>query len=267
MKIGFIGTGNMGTAIIKGYLTAHPEETKNIYAYDKDEEKRKILTESLGINGCGSLETLMEQIDTVVLAVKPGIFDAVLPEISEWYQPHQIVVSIAAGISIGYIEKLMQKDGVKIVRVMPNTPAMVNEGMSALCKNKYISDQEFEPIVELFRSVGRAEIVEEKLIDAVIGVSGSSPAYTYMFIEALVDGAVANGMSKEQATVFAGQAVLGAAKMVLETGIDPVTLRENVCSPGGTTIEAVKALQNNGFHDNVVEASNAAVKKSELMTK
>lgn len=267
MKIGFIGTGNMGTAIMKGYLAAHKEEKQNLYAFDKDADKLKIFSGDLGINACENIEKLLEQSDAVVLAVKPQIFDAVLPEISRFYKPGQILVSIAAGISIGYIEKLMQKDNLKIVRVMPNTPAMVNEGMSALCRNQFITDAEFEPIVELFRSIGKAEIVEETMIDTVIGVSGSSPAYTYMYIEALIDAAVANSMDRKQATIFAGQAVLGAAKMVLETGVDPVTLRENVCSPGGTTIEAVEALQNNGFHDSVVEAFNAAVNKSKVMTK
>lgn len=267
MKIGFIGTGNMGTAIIKGYLAVHKEEKGNIFAYDKDADKLEALKANLDIQGCTSLEQLMDQCDAVVLSVKPQIFDAVLPQISDLYKPEQILVSIAAGISMKYIESFIQGKNAKIVRVMPNTPAMVNEGMSALCKNEYLSEDEFQPIVELFRSVGKAEVVDEKLIDTVIGVSGSSPAYTYMYIEALIDAAVQNGMPKEQAAIFAGQAVLGAAKMVLETGIDPVTLRENVCSPGGTTIEAVHALQKNGFHDNVAEAFNAAVRKSEQMTK
>jgi pyrroline-5-carboxylate reductase len=267
MKLGFVGTGNMGTALIKGYLAVHQSEKKNIYTYDKDADKLKALSEDLGVVGCGTMEKLMEQSDVVVLAVKPNIFDLVLPEIGTFYRPGQVLVSIAAGISIGYIEKLVQKDCVKIVRVMPNTPAMVNAGMSALCRNQHITDAEFEPVLELFRSVGKAEVVEEQLIDTVIGVSGSSPAYTYMYIEALMDAAEANGMDREQAKIFAGQSVLGAARMVLETGIDPVTLRENVCSPGGTTIEAVKTLQNNGFHDNIAEAFNAAVEKSKVMTK
>ena len=267
MKIGFIGTGNMGTALIKGYLAVHPEEKSNLFAYDKDEEKLHALTGETGITACGSLEALMAQCDAVLLAVKPNIFDLVLPEIGAHYRAGQVLISIAAGISMGYIETLVARDGVKIVRVMPNTPAMVNTGMSALCRNGNIKDAEFEPVMELFRSVGKAEVVSESLIDTVIGVSGSSPAYTYMYIEALIDAAVENGMDKDQAKIFAAQSVLGAAKMVLETGIDPVTLRENVCSPGGTTIEAVKALQNNGFHGNVVEAFNAAVAKSKVMTK
>ncbi|MDF3002393.1 MAG: proC [Bacillota bacterium] len=267
MKFGFIGTGNMGTALIKGYLKAHPAEQKNLFAYDKDAEKLQALADEQGITPCESLEELMYNADAIVLAVKPGIFDSLLPEIGGLYQSHQVLVSIAAGISISYMEKLADATGIKIVRVMPNTPAMVNEGMSALCRNNSITDEEFEAVSELFRSVGKAEVVSEALIDTVIGVSGSSPAYTYMYIEALIDAAVSGGMDKDKALVFAAQSVLGAAKMVLETGIDPVTLRENVCSPGGTTIEAVKVLQNNGFHSNVQDAFYAAAEKSKAMTK
>jgi pyrroline-5-carboxylate reductase len=267
MKIGFIGTGNMGTAIMKGYLASHPGAEQSIYAYDKDSEKLSLLSKELGIQGCGSIEQLVDINDVIVLAVKPNVFEVILPEISAVYRPDKVIVSIAAGVSIGFIEKYIGNDGVKVVRVMPNTPAMVNEGMTAVCRNKNIMNQEFEPVIDLFRSIGRAEVVDESLIDTVTGVSGSSPAYTYMYIEALIDGAVKNGMSKEQAKIFAAQSVLGAAKMVLETGVDPVTLRVNVCSPGGTTIEAVNALQNNGFHDNVVEALDAVVVKSKLMTK
>ncbi|HWQ79922.1 MAG TPA: pyrroline-5-carboxylate reductase [Anaerovoracaceae bacterium] len=267
MKFGFLGTGNMGGAIIRGYLAAHPEEKKNVFTYDADADKLKALADELGVAGCGSMEELALRSDAIILAIKPFIFDTVVPELTAFYRTGQVLVSIAAGISMGYIEKLAGKDGVKVVRVMPNTPAMVNAGMSALSRNRFIADEEFEPVLELFRSVGRAEVIPETLMDTVIGVSGSCPAYTYMFIEALVDAAEAGGMDREQAKTFAGQTVLGAAKMVLETGVDLVTLRKNVSSPGGTTIEAVNALQNNGFHDNIVEAFNAAVNKSKLITK
>jgi len=267
MSIGFIGVGNMGTAIMKGYLAAYKDKNKNVYIYDKDEKRILNLSQELGVNKCDSLEKLMGYSDIVILAIKPQNFEEVLTEARAFYKPHQVFVSIAAGISIGYIEKLMGHEGIKVVRVMPNIPALVNEGMSALCRNKHIPDDEFEMVLEIFRSVGRAEVVEEEMIDNVIGISGSSPAYTFMFIEALIDAAQANGMKKEQAVIFAGQAVLGAARMVLETGIEPSILRDNVCSPGGTTIEAVKALQNNGFHDNIIEAYQAAVEKSKIMTK
>jgi pyrroline-5-carboxylate reductase len=138
MRLGFIGTGVMGTAMIKGYLAVHTGEEKNIYAYDKDTDKLKALAGKLGITGCESLEKLMEQSDVIVLAVKPFMFEMVVPEVSAFYRSGQVLVSIAAGISISYIEKLMDKDSVKIVRVMPNTPAMVNAGMSALCRNQFV---------------------------------------------------------------------------------------------------------------------------------
>ena len=267
MKIGFIGTGNMGMAIIKGFISANTNAAENIYAFDRDDDKLNALTKELGIQPCGSIGQLVEVSDIVVIAVKPNIYDIALPEIDAAYQSNKIVVSIAAGISIGFIEKNIKNEKAKIVRVMPNIPAMVNESMTAVCRNSNLTDAEFDSVFHIFTSIGKAEVVDEKLIDAVIGVSGSSSAYTYMFIEALIDGAVINGMKKDQATIFAAQSVLGAAKMVLETGINPVNLRENVCSPGGTTIEAVKVLQNNGFCDNVIEAVNAAVEKSKIMTK
>lgn len=266
MKLGFIGMGNMGGAIIKGYIKANPQEANNIYAFDKAQETLSTMAKELGCNPCNSIEELVNFCDVVILAVKPNIYEAVLPQITPVLSKAQVVVSMAAGISISFLENFLGSDA-KIVRIMPNTPAMVKESMTAVCKNENVSQDEFLPILEIFKSIGRAEEISEELIHTVIGVSGSSPAYAYMFIEALVNGAVRNGMSKEQATIFAAQSVLGAAKMVLETDVDPIQLRVNVCSPGGTTIEAVKVLQENGFYGNIEEAMNAAIEKSKLMTR
>ncbi len=267
MRFGFIGTGNMGTALMSGYVAVHRDEKDNLFAFDTDQDKLLGFTKTIGIHGCKTVSDLMESCDVIVLAIKPQIFDAVLPEIGKQYRPEQIVVSIAAGISMNYIETLLGNQNAKVIRVMPNTPAMVNAGMSALCRNEKVSDEEFGSVLELFRAVGKAEVIEEKMMDVIIGISGSSPAYTYMYIEALMNAAMAGGMDREQATIFAGQAVLGAAKMVLETGSDPVTLRNNVCSPGGTTIEAVESLKSDGFQEIVERAFVAAVKKSEKLTK
>ncbi|MGI6730857.1 MAG: pyrroline-5-carboxylate reductase [Anaerovoracaceae bacterium] len=267
MRIGLIGTGNMGSAIIKGYFATHQGEAWDWFVYDKDEKKLEALSKELGVKPCQSIGELVESCNIIIISVKPNNFETVLPEINSSYRSEKILVSIAAGISMSYIESFIEAENPKIVRVMPNTPAMVNKGMTGIAKNKNLTSTEFEPVVGVFRSIGKAEIIEEALMDAVTGVSGSSPAYTYMFIEALAAGAEANGMNKEQALIFAAQSVLGAAEMVLKTGIDPVTLRENVCSPGGTTIEAVKTLQNNGFHENVIEALNAAVEKSKFITR
>lgn len=265
MKIGFIGTGNMGGAIIKGFLSAHGDRKNDILAIGRDKEKLAIFCNELGIQSSGDIGQLVADSDIVVIGVKPNMFETVLPEINAAYDSDKILVSIAAGISIRFMEDFIDKKPAKIVRAMPNTPAMVNEGMTSLSKNDAVTAEEFHHVTEIFTSVGKAEAVPEELIDAVVGVSGSSPAYTYMYIEALIEGAVKNGMAKEQARVFAAQTVLGAAKMVLETDIDTVTLRENVCSPGGITIEAVKTLQENGFQDKVAEAFESAVRKSKIM--
>ena len=266
MKIGFIGVGNMGGSILRGYLSNKQISPKDIYICDSDEEKVHQLERILGINGCSTIEDLTIKCNTIIVGVKPNGFEQVLPKISSMYAENKIIVSMAAGINISYIEKFFDH-AVKVVRIMPNTAAMVNEAMVAVCRNENVDDTEFEEVLKLFNTIGLAEEISEELIHCVIGVSGSSPAYTYMYIDALAEAAAENGMAKEQAIVFAAQAVLGAAKMILETGIDPVQLRVNVCSPGGTTIEAVNTLKKNGFENSIKEGFQAAVDKSKLMVK
>lgn len=266
MKIGFIGIGNMGGAILKGYLLANKETTKDIYAFDADEKKLKDLSEQLNFTSCANIGDLVRSCQVVIIAVKPNIYDAVLPEIKKEMTKDKILVSVAAGMSMTYIGNAME-EGTKIVRIMPNTPALVNEGMTAVFHNEYVDSVEFSKIMRIIETVGKVELLDESLIHAVIGISGSSPAYVYMFIEALIEGAVKNGMNRELAKTFAAQTVLGAAKMVLETGEEPGKLRDDVCSPGGTTIEAVHTLQDNGFGEKVMEGMQAAIEKSKEMTK
>jgi len=266
MKYGFIGAGNMGGAILKGYIQSGNVLSKDVCVCDSDPERRKTWQELLLVNTTDDIGTLVDACDIIILGIKPNGFDAVMPLIANKWGPTKILISMAAGISIEFMEKFLPVTA-KIIRIMPNTPAMVGEAMVAVCRNRNISDLDIEAVFEIFTSIGRAEEVSEELIHCVIGVSGSSPAYTYMYIEALIDAAVNNGMDREKATIFAAQSVLGAAKMVLETGISPEQLRINVCSPGGTTIEAVNALFENGFQGNVAEGFQAAVEKSKAMTK
>ena len=266
MKIGFIGVGNMGGSILKGYLSNKNIDPKDIYICDSDEEKVNKLEETLGINSCLTIEELTNKCDIIIVGVKPNSFEQVLPKIVSSYTENKIIVSMAAGINISYIESFFVNDG-KVVRIMPNTAALVNEAMVAVCRNKNVNDKEFNEVFSLFKAIGRAEEIPEELIHCVIGVSGSSPAYTYMYIDALAEAALRNGMTKEKAIIFAAQSVLGAAKMVLQTGMDPVQLRINVCSPGGTTIEAVNKLKENGFEEKIQEGFQAAVDKSKLMVK
>jgi pyrroline-5-carboxylate reductase len=266
MNIGFLGTGNMGGAIISGYANQAKVKGQTILAFDLNKEKLMALSEKTGLFPCESQEELITRSDVVVLGLKPNIFDTVLPEITPLFTEDKVVVTMAAGISIAFIESFL---GAKtpIVRIMPNTPAMVNQGMTAVSRNDNVGDEVFQEIFQMFTTIGRAEEVPEELIHCVIGVSGSSPAYTYMYIDALANEAVKNGMSYDQAVVFAAQSVLGAATMVLETGESPEQLRINVCSPGGTTIEAVHVLQANGFEENVAQGFRAAVAKSKEMSK
>lgn len=267
MKIGFIGAGNMGGAILRGYAPAAAEAGHEILVYCPTEEKRERLAQELeAVTACSSAEEVTRESRMILLGVKPNIFSEVLPKVQAAYTPDKVVISMAAGISIAFIEEYLGKDA-KIIRIMPNTPAQVKEAMISVSCSSNVTDEEKAQAMELFRSVGKAEEVDEELIHCVIGVSGSSPAYTYMYIDALIQAAVANGIKEEKAKVFAAQSVLGAAKMVLENEISPEQLRINVCSPGGTTIEAVDTLFENGFEDIVKKGFQAAVDKSKAMTK
>ncbi|MDR2088380.1 MAG: pyrroline-5-carboxylate reductase [Clostridiales Family XIII bacterium] len=266
MKLGFIGAGNMGGAIIKGYIASGAGGAKSVTVFDRDAEKLSAFAAETGVTAAQSIAALAGLSDAIVLAVKPNNFEEVLPELAAAPLGERLLISMAAGVSIAHIEGFLGGNA-KIIRIMPNTPAMVGAGMTAVSRNKHVRDAEFERALGIFASVGRAEPVDEALMHTVTGVSGSSPAYAYIFIDALAKCAAEEGMDAVQARVFAAQAVLGAAKMVLETGVDPLTLRQNVCSPGGTTIEAVNVLLRNGFEDNIAEAMRACIEKSKRLAK
>ena len=278
MRIGFIGTGNMGGAILKGYANSSASDGNEILIHNKLTEHNSIMAEAMSLSGfantkiriCNDNKDLATQSDIIILGVKPSNVDDVLREIAP--AAGKIIVSMAAGTSIESMEGFLNEasagsgDTAKIIRIMPNTPAQVGEAMTAMCRNANVSDEDFALAKTIFDSIGRAEEVSEDLIDCVIGVSGSSPAYTFMYLEALAKAAVSNGMAPDKARVFACQAVIGAAKLALESKESLEQLRINVCSPGGTTIEAVKKLQANGFMDDVAEAFQAAVDRSKEMT-
>lgn len=265
-KIGFIGGGNMASAIIGGILNSGLASPKQILASDKSDNALRSLEERFGIHTTSqNLETAQEA-DILFLAVKPHLFSEVIPEIKDSIETNALIVSIAAGQSISSIESLFGRE-IRLIRVMPNTPALVGEGMSALCPNQNVSQEELEEAVSIFNSFGACEVVSETMIDTVVGVSGSSPAYVYLFIEAMADAAVADGMPRAQAYKFAAQSVLGSAKMVLETGSHPGVLKDAVCSPGGTTIEAVAVLEEQGLRSAVIKAQRACVQKSKDMGK
>ena len=257
-KIGFIGSGNMGRAMIGGIISSGLVPASHLIASAKTQGTLDTLSEQYGIRTTLDNETVAVESDIIFLAVKPYLYETVIKEIKDSVTDDKIIVAIAAGQTISRIESLFSKD-IKLVRTMPNTPAMVQEAMSAITPNEHITEEETK--------IGKAEIVPEGLMDAVVGVSGSSPAYAYMFIEAMADAAVNDGMPRAQAYKFAAQSVLGAAKMVLETGKHPGELKDAVCSPAGTTIAAVAKLEEGSFRSTVIAAQNACSEKSRAMSK
>ena len=261
MKIGFIGCGNMASAMISGMIKKHIVEREDIMASAKTEASRLKAEKDLGISMTESNEKVADFADMLILAVKPFCYEEVIAQIREHVKPDAVIVSIAPVKTLKWLEEQFERP-LKIVRTMPNTPAMVGEGMSCVCGNEKNSREDVDKVCRIFESFGKAEVVSEELIDVVVGVSGSSPAYVFMFIEAMADAAVADGMPRSQAYRFAAQAVLGSAKMVLETGKHPGELKDMVCSPKGTTIEAVRVLEEKGLRSAVFEAVKACVKKT-----
>ncbi|MDU1323161.1 MAG: pyrroline-5-carboxylate reductase [Clostridium botulinum] len=264
--IGFIGAGNMGQAMVGGIVNSELVVPENIVLSDLNEKALAAANEKFGVRVTTNSNELAKEADILVLSVKPNLYPIVIKGIKDSVKKDVIVVTIAAGKALEDTENMFGKR-IKIVRVMPNTPALVGEGMAAICPNDLVSKEETEEVISIFESFGKAEIVGEKLMDAVTAVSGSSPAYVYMFIEAMADAAVLEGMPRDKAYKFAAQAVLGSAKMVLETGMHPGALKDMVCSPGGTTIEAVATLEKHGFRNAIIEAMRDCAIKSKEMSK
>ncbi len=254
--IGFIGMGNMGTAIMKGLLSCGFGADEILFT-DVSEEQRKKITMETGVSGVTSNQECAGLAEYLVLAVKPQCYETVLREIRPALRNRQAVISIAPGKTTRYLKEALGQDK-RIVRAMPNTPALLGEGMTGVCfEEGEFSQKEKEVIRRFFSSFGKMEVVEERLMDAVVCASGSSPAYVYLLIEALADGAVKCGLPRRTAYEMVAQTVLGSAKMVLETGKHPGELKDMVCSPGGTTIAAVEALEQWGFRNALMKATDA----------
>ena len=255
MKLGFIGTGNMAGAIMGGIIQKGIFRPEQIIGADISEAGRQKAKETYGIEVTEDNRKAATA-EVLILSVKPQFYADAIAEIRDCIRDDQLVITIAPGKTLSWLEEQFGKR-VKIVRTMPNTPALVGEGMTAACVNQYVTEEEKAYALKILDAFGKVELVPEHLIDAVVAVSGSSPAYVFMFIEAMADAAVAEGMPRTQAYEFAAQAVYGSAKMVLETGKHPGELKDMVCSPAGTTIEAVRILEKKGFRSAVIEAMRA----------
>lgn len=263
-KIGFVGCGNMGSAMVGGILNSGLVECENIIVSCKRESSIKNLEEKFNIKATLNNIEVCKNSEIIFLAVKPYMYKEIIEEIRNYIDDKKIIVTIAAGVTLTDVEEWFNKD-VKIVKTMPNTSALVGEAMTAICANKNVTKDELNIITSIFNSFGKSEILEEKYFHAFTALCGSSPAYVYMFIEAMADAAVKQGLPRDKAYKMASQAVLGSAKMVLETKENPGKLKDNVCSPGGTTIEAVIELERQGFRNAVISAIEKCEEKSRNM--
>lgn len=253
MKLGFIGTGNMASAIMGGIIGKKMISAEEIIGADLFAPGREKVKEQFGIQVTEKNQEVVEKAEVIILSVKPQFYEDVINQIKDCVKKEQIIITIAPGKTLAWLAEKFGKE-VKIVRTMPNTPALVGEGMTAMCPNEHMEKEETEYVKRLLESFGRVEVVPERLMDVVVSVSGSSPAYVFMMIEAMADAAVSGGMPRAQAYQFAAQAVYGSAKMVLETAKHPGELKDMVCSPAGTTIEAVRTLEEMGFRSSIIEA-------------
>ncbi|MDO5707815.1 MAG: pyrroline-5-carboxylate reductase [Andreesenia angusta] len=258
-KLGFIGLGNMGFSILSGLIS--DDNSKEFTFYEISDQIIDRIENEYGIKSARSLEDLCSNSKYILLAIKPQNYKEIIEQISDYLNDDSIIITIAPGFSTEDIKAILGKD-FKIVRSMPNTPALVSEGMSCIS----FSDNEFtqserEDIVNIFNSCGKVEVIPENYMDAVVPVSGSSPAYIYILIEAMADAGVSMGLTRELSYRLASQAVLGSAKMVIETNRHPAELKDAVCSPGGTTIAAVRELEKNGFRSSLIEAMQKAFER------
>ncbi len=265
IRLGVIGAGNMGEAILRGYLTSGAADGPKAAVFDLDTEKCRALEKDFGVTIADSLASLIDESDMLLLAVKPNVCAHVFAEQFDRFSGKS-VVSIAAGWGGERLKNALPASA-RVLRVMPNTPAMIGEGMIVFEDGDTLTDEERAFAQSLFGAVGEVITIEPKLMDAVTAVSGSGPAYVYLFIEALADGGVKAGLPRAIAQKLAAQTVKGAAMMVQETGIHPGELKDRVCSPGGTTIEAVAVLEHEGLRGAVIAAVDACRDKSEKLSK
>jgi pyrroline-5-carboxylate reductase len=260
-KVGFIGSGNMGEALIKGLIAASVVPPEAIYASDVRLDRLKELDRAYGIQLAPDNVDVVRQADVVILAVKPQILAQVLAQIAPAVTKRKLVISIAAGVSTPRLREGLGKDA-RLIRVMPNTPALVLEGVTAIAKAEGLEPDDLDVAGEIFSAVGRVVMLDESLMDAVTGLSGSGPAYVALVIESLADGGVKMGLDRITAMTLATQTVLGAAKLLQETGLHPGALKDMVSSPGGTSIAGIAALEEGGIRTTFIKAVERATARS-----
>ncbi len=262
--VGFIGTGNMGEALIHGLLHGHLCRPEQIICSDVRPERLKAIREASGVRGTSHNVEVVKQADIIILSVKPQIMKQVIEEITKYLDLSKLIISIAAGVALETIESCAQKE-LKLVRVMPNICVSVREGASAIAAGKHIQKEDLMIAKAIFDSVGKSLFIEENLLDAVTGLSGSGPAYIFLMIDALADAGVKVGLSRSDSLILASQTVLGAAKMLIETGEHPGKLKDMVTSPGGTAIAGLHTLEEGGVRTTLINAVEVATQRSKAL--
>lgn len=265
--IGFIGGGQMGEALIRGLIQSELYTNTAISVSEPNEERRGYMTSTYGINGYEKSDVLWKKCAVIILAVKPQIMRIILDTSKEFVTPEHLIISIAAGLPISFYEEGLDRNDCKIIRVMPNTPALVLEGASGISGNANVSQEEMQQAETIFNKIGKAVILPEASIDAVTGLSGSGPAYVFTFAEALIDAGVEQGLPRQTAETLALQTLLGSVKLLMESKKHPAELRAMVTSPGGTTIAAQHVLERSGFKGIIMDAVAAAVDRSKELGK
>ena len=265
-KIGFIGGGKMGEALAKGLIRAKLSTADNIIVSDVDNKRCQALEDETGIKTTQGNKEVTANSDVIILAVKPNIMGTILEELKSDITSEHLVVSIAAGIPLNFMESSLN-EGCRAIRVMPNTPCLVGETAAGYALGKNATRDDGELVGRILNAVGKPYLLEEKYLDAVTGLSGSGPAFIYMVIEALADGGVKMGLPRGVSTELAAQTTFGAAKMVLESDTHIGELRDSVTSPGGTTIEGLHALEKGGLSNTLINAVEVATKKSKRLGK
>lgn len=260
-RAGFIGTGNMGGALLKSIARGDDQKQFELYGYDVNRTLLSIMSSEIGFSTCESAGELVSSCDIIVLAVKPQYAQTVLEEIKGFFTQDKLLVTIIVGLPISFYKKILGDD-IRIVRTMPNTPAMVGAGMTLMCCDQNVTDADKNIVKNLLGFSGLVEELEERLMNEVTALTGSSPAYIFVLIEAMADAAVLSGIPRSLAYKLASQAVMGSAKMVLETGKHPGELKDMVCSPAGTTIEAIAALEQSGFRNAIITAMTKCTDKA-----
>ncbi len=252
----------MGEALIKGMLSARLYKKSHIYLAEPDNSRSTYMSESYGIHTAKTADIVWKTCSIVILAVKPQVMESVLSGSRKDANKSHLIITVAAGLPISFYEKQLEANDLKIVRVMPNTPALVLEGVSALSYNTNVSEEEVVKAKNIFDAVGKSVVLDEQYLDSVTGLSGSGPAYVFTFIEALIDAGIKTGLTRDAAEILAVQTVLGSVRLMQEKKEHPAVLRSQVTSPGGTTIAGLHVLEKNGFRGIVMDAIEAATKRS-----